>query len=258
MIIKIVFSYLGTNFHGSAENHGVRTVVGDLRKVLQKLLGYDIKFDLAGRTDAGVHARGQVVSFYCDISWGFARFKSSNEIDFCNQLKRRAQRLLPSDISINTVDIEHQDFSARFSTKSRTYKYRIIGNEENVIPAYESQNYWIIDQNLNIEKMSQASKLLIGEHDFASFSKPGEGRSTTREIYSSQVTYDPDSTLCEYTIIGNAFCWQMVRGIVGSLYEVGIGKMSIEYFQDMIDNPFRQKIKTIAPPQGLYLWEVIY
>lgn len=257
MIIKIVFSYLGTNFHGSAENTGVRTVVGELRKVLQKLLGFDIKFDLAGRTDAGVHALAQAVSFLAPSDWCLARFKCDSTEEFCLQLKRRAIRLLPSDISISEVTIEHDDFSARFSAKSREYKYIIKGSKDFVVPAFETNNCWIINNNLDVLLMEVATKLLVGEHDFASFSKADENRTTVRTVFESNIIA-VSSNHFEYQIIGNAFCWQMVRGIVGSLFEVGSNKMSLKYFADMINLPLRSKIRTIAPPQGLYLWKVSY
>lgn len=258
MIVKLTFSYLGTNFKGSAENVGVRTVVAEIRKVIQKLLGCDLRLDLAGRTDSGVHARCQVISFEIPKEYAYKRFRVKSKKAFSDTFIYKVNRFLPHDITLSDVSIVDDNFSARFSAKKRTYKYFLLAGEN--LPAYYDLNYWLINNALNVSAVKKASKMLVGSHDFETFSKPALGRGTVRDVFATAFESNDFEGYTKYTftIVGNAFCWQMVRGIVGSLFEVGSGKMDLKYFEDMLTDPFRQKIRTIAPPQGLYLWDIKY
>jgi len=224
MRIAYKLAYIGTNFHGFQYQPNVRTVAGELFKAFKEL-GVDAKkakFRCAGRTDAGVHAFGQVIALNLDKPI-FPRVINAH---------------LPSDITVWAWAEVSEDFNPR-KAKSRTYVY--------VLPA----------KNYDISAMRKACKLLLGTHDFSNFTKKyGERRRCVRTIYDVELRMNGEFIILE--IVGNAFTWNMVRCIVSALEEVGSGHRSVEWFELML-NPekHRERIEP-APAYGLILKDVEY
>ena len=174
--MRIHLAYKGTNFRGYAENPGVRTVGGELRKAIEQILGTPIDVTVAGRTDAGVHAQGQVISF-----------RGSYERLAHEQPKDRLNSLCPADITIQSVSVVDDEFDARFSALHREYRYRIL-NSEHSDPLYADLE-WHIPQPLNLQAMEEAATCLLGTHDFTSFCRRPKGNldaSMTRKILAAK------------------------------------------------------------------------
>ncbi len=224
MRIAYKLAYIGTNFHGFQYQPNVRTVAGELIKAFKEL-GIDVKkakMRCAGRTDAGVHAFGQVIAINTD------------KLIF----PRMINAYLPDDITVWAWTEVSEDFNPR-KAKSRKYVY--------VLPA----------EGYDISLMRKASKLLIGTHDFSNFTKGfGERRRCIRTIYSVELRIDRDFIVFE--IEGNAFTWNMVRCIVSALEEVGTGGRSLEWFRDMLSpERYRERVEP-APAYGLILKDICY
>ncbi len=236
-------SYVGTGYHGIAYQAGQRTVIGVLGVAIERALREPVDIVVAGRTDAGVHALGQVISFTGPSHKG--------GID---GLYQSLARQLPDDVSVNWVGLTDQSFSARHSARYRRYLYRILpGAERDALTADRS---WHVPFELDLPAMRSASYALIGEHDFTGFCKKGpEGTSTIRRVF--EVRLSKRGRFVDFEIWANAFCHQMVRGIVGSLVEVGKGKCSVSSFAKSVLYPSGTK-RYPAPPGGLYLVEVGY
>ena len=254
--VKLVVAYDGSNFHGLAPNPGVRTVVGEIVDVLKPVLGFSPEIVMSGRTDAGVHANAQVLSFLCP----------TQQIDVDKISKILNARLAP-EVVVKSADSVGLDFSARFSAKARHYRYQIL-NQPLADPFMPSNLWWLADE-LNLDAMNQAASCFVGIHDFSSFCrKPkgfNEGQSLVREVYSAQwlrlktPNYADDTcSLLEFNIEGSAFCHQMVRSIVGFLVAVGRGKRKVDEVGSVLEAKDRSKAETLAPPEGLTLWRVDY
>ena len=252
--VRLTVAYDGTSFHGFAENDGVRTVVGELRDALEKILQGPVDLVGAGRTDAGVHAWGQVVS--CDVP---------DEIDL-DALSRRLNRMCGPAVVVRSAEwASSADFSARFSAKWRHYRYDIWNAPEpNVFLASTS---WYVYQPLSMPALRLACDPLIGEHDFSTFcrrprSVPGEQEpSMTRRVMVarwSQVPTDYGDGLLRFEIRANAFCHQMVRAIVGTMVDAGVGRLPPGDMRGILHGRDRQAAGQVAPPHGLCLWEVGY
>jgi tRNA pseudouridine38-40 synthase len=236
-------SYVGTGYHGIAYQAGQRTVVGVLGVAIERALRQPVDIVVAGRTDAGVHALDQVISFTGPTHKG--------GID---GLYQSLARQLPDDVSVNWVGLTDQSFSARHSARYRHYLYRILPGAER--DALTSDRSWQVPFDLDLPAMRSASYVLIGEHDFAGFSKKGpEGASTIRRVFDARLS--KRGRFVDFEIWANAFCHQMVRGIVGTLVEVGKSKCSVSSFASSVLYPSGAK-RHLAPPGGLYLVEVGY
>jgi tRNA pseudouridine38-40 synthase len=241
-VYRIDLAYDGSGFRGYARQEGVRTVQGELERALGVVLGAEPETAVAGRTDAGVHARGQVVSF----SW-------DGEVD-TDRLARSLNGLLGPEIAVRSVAPASDDFHARFSAKWRRYRYRIgIGpGGDPLTRAYT----WEVGRPLDTGAMRQAAADFVGEHDFTSFCRSVEGRSNVRRVDESAL--EVDGEVVTYWVRANAFCHQMVRSIVGHLYDVGRGFAAPDSVPAVIAARDRSKVGTVAPPHGLVLWEVGY
>lgn len=218
MIICLDISYFGEPFSGFARQPGQLTVQGSLEEALKTIFGHDLETTCAGRTDAGVHARHQFVSFESSI----------DDVDL-DKLKRSLEQLTHDDIHINSVEIKDDDFSARFSAKERRYSY-FICNQPN--PSLHMRSIsWHVAKPLDVQSMQKASKVLIGEHDFKSFcvAKSAEDKTTMRNISNIDfVEHDVfGDKILEIKISGNAFLHSMVRTIVGTLIKVGLGQREV-------------------------------
>lgn len=263
MRYRAIVAYEGSGYQGfQRQTHGGRSVVNQLEQALTDICGQPVEVVGAGRTDAGVHATGQVIAF--DLDW------RHTEQDLIRALNIR----LPTDIAIQRVEGAEPGFNPRYDALSRTYEYCVYVAEARH-PRFERQ-MWHQTGALDSTAMNNAAALLIGAHDFASFGSPprGDKGTTRRTVYQSAwhvAETPPISGLCgrsflgaqqyqfyNYTIEANAFLYRMVRAIVGSLVEIGRGRMQLDAFADAFQAKDRSRIRHMAPPQGLTLVEVKY
>lgn len=238
---KCVVMYDGTNFHGFQVQDELRTVQLEIENVLKIICKKEIRIYPAGRTDTGVHALGQVFHF-------------DTEIDMPNwNMKNAINSRLPRDIHILSAEHVDMDFHARFSVHSKEYKYLIDIGEYN--PLNGNYRYYY-RHKLNLNKMIEASKVFVGEHDFKSFTKNHELENTVRNIYS--IDFDVKDTLITITFKGNGFMHNMVRIIVAMMIEVSNDRMTINRLKEIMEAKNRLLAPKIAPPNGLYLVSINY
>ena len=238
---RVDLAYDGSGFRGYARQDGQRTVQGELENSLAILLKTRLVTSVAGRTDAGVHALGQVVSFDLD-----------EEVD-PERLMRSLNGMVGPEISVSRVSEAKEGFSARFSATWRRYRY-LIDQSQAVDPL--SRGYvWNVRQDLDTERMSDMAAQFIGEHDFTSFCRSVEGRSNIRRVAELELAIA--GSQLEVTIEANAFCHQMVRSVVGFLFDVGRGFTSASA-SEVIEARDRAAVATVAPPHGLTLIAVGY
>ncbi len=241
MKIALLVAYDGTDFHGFARQKHARTVQGELESRLSLLLRAPIETVGAGRTDAGVHAAGQVVSFDAPSSvlpeW----------------LKLRLNKLLAPEIVVRAAAEVLDDFSARFSATRREYEYRIY-RSPTPDPFRDRFALWVPGP-LSLSKMRAASRALIGEHDFSSFCRRGDG-SMVRRIRS--ISFSPRQDELIVRIKADSFCHQMVRSIVGLLLEVGAGKRAHGDASKALRAKHRNAAGPVAAARGLHLVAVGY
>ncbi len=240
---KATVEYDGTDFSGFQWQHEIRTVQGELEKALAYRIERPVRVTGAGRTDSGVHAMGQVVSFAAETRIP------------CDKMSLALNGVLPSDLSIRQVTETEPDFSARFSASSRLYGYLILNRSE---PSALWRRYSAFcPQPLNIEAMQAAANYLPGEQDFASFAKETKpGETTMREVLSCRVL--PWKNMAFVRIEANAFLRGMVRAIVGTLIEVGTGKRDADSIPSVIASRDRSAAGFAAPARGLCLLKVRY
>ncbi len=241
--IKLIIEYRGTAYWGWQRQNDVMTVQESLENAISKLTGEDIKLIASGRTDKGVHAIGQV-----------ANFKTESSIPGRNY-KFALQEYLPDDISI--VDSEEVDifFHSRFDAIGKVYRYRVYTAK---LPrALYREFYYHYSYDLDLEKIRQASNCLIGSHDFKSFmGRDCSAKSTIRTINSIAVERDGD--IIEFVINGQSFLRYMVRILVGTMLQVGSGKIHIDDLKRIIDGRKREYAGITSPAHGLYLEKVFY
>ena len=242
--IKLVVEYDGTHYLGWQVQPKGSTIQEVLQEKLFSLTGERVHLMGSGRTDAGVHALGQV-----------AHFKTKSLLD-PQTIQRALNGLLPSDIVIQSVVEVDEGFHARRSSKSKVYEYRILNR--NLRSAFHKGYAWHIPQKLNLKEMKKATRQLIGEHDFASFQSVGSPQKTTfRKVNRAEWRRGRDGFL-RFEIEANGFLKQMVRAIVGTLVEVGKGKIRSKAFRRVLDSKDRSKAGPTAPAHGLFLKEVKY
>jgi tRNA pseudouridine38-40 synthase len=236
--------YDGTDFAGfQLQKPGVRTVQGVLEATLLRLTGENIRVHGSGRTDAGVHATGQMVHF--DSEWAVPEAKIAVALN----------QVLPSDVRIFRGWVAPSDFHARFKATQRTYLYTILNREEP--SALSTRFVWHLREPLEIEVMQEAALVLTGSHDFATFGAPdAPGKSTVRCIEAITVTRE--DALLRVKIVGNAFLRQQVRAFVGTLVHAGRGRCDAGYVQEILESRDRSRCPLIAPARGLCLVNVCY
>lgn len=239
---RIDLAYDGSGFRGMARQPGVRTVQGELEAALARVLRVPVETVCAGRTDTGVHARHQVVSFVTEAAVDPVR------------LRRSLDGLLGDEIAITGVVPAPDGFDARFSARWREYRYRIL-NSPAGDPLIRS-TVWHVAAPLDPGRMDRAVSHLVGSHDFASFCRRAEGRTTVREVLAAGWT--PEPPLLVFSIRATAFCHQMVRSIVGLCVDVGLGRRNGDEVPEILAAADRSAAGRVAPPQGLILWEVGY
>ena len=244
--IRLDIAYDGTNFSGFGTQPHHRTVQGELNKVLKKFLRVtSIKTIGAGRTDKGVHARGQVVHF--DVS-----------ANIWNQIKDpmyKFRRLLPIDIQVRKVSIVPEDFDARYSALTRRYSYTVCDSKDGLDPL---NSRFVLDyrKKLDDHSMNKASQMLIGLNDFYAFCKTRDGSTTIRNLIKFKWSRKSEVVTCE--IIADAFCYSMVRGLVGAMLQVGTGKKNETWPQEIMLKRKKVTDLNVVSPKALILEEVTY
>lgn len=241
---KMVIAYDGSRYNGWQKQGNTKdTIQGKLEKVLEKLEGREVEVIGAGRTDAGVHALGQVVNVKLE-----SKINEEMLLQYLNQY-------LPEDIAVLSVKEVPMRFHSRLNATEKTYLYRIYRSE---IPNPFIRKYTVtITEELDIEKMRMAAEFLIGEHDFKSFcSLKKSKKSTIRTLYS--ITIEEIEEEVRISVRGNGFLYHMVRIIVGTLLEVGTGKKKPEEIEQILEKGERQAAGKTAPAHGLFLKEVKY
>jgi tRNA pseudouridine38-40 synthase len=251
--VRLTVAYDGTDFRGFAESDGVRTVMGELRRAVETVVRSEVELTCAGRTDAGVHGWGQVVS---------GELPGATDL---GRLQRSVNGLCAPEISVRNAEWAPPTFSARFSATARTYRYH-IWNDASPNPLLGTTS-WHVPQPLDLDAMQIAADGLLGEHDFASFCrrpKPAAGYdepSLTRRLAVASWRRDDDAwgpSLLRFEITASSFCHQMVRSIVGTLVDVGLGRRDAESMPAMLAARDRNAAGQVAPPTGLVLWSVDY
>jgi tRNA pseudouridine38-40 synthase len=251
--VRLLVAYDGTDLHGFAASPGVATVLGTLASEVTRVVRHPVDLVGAGRTDAGVHAWGQVVS---------GRIPSSTDL---GRLVAGLNRLCAPAISVRTASWAEPTFSARFSATARTYRYH-VWNDAAPNPLVRRHS-WHVAVPLDVEAMNAGAAHLVGEHDFSSFCrrpKVDDGEpvpSMVRRVLAAGWTPDDGAggfPMTVFEITATAFCHQMVRSIVGTLVDVGRGRRPAEWVADALAAGDRQAAGRVAPPEGLVLWHVDY
>lgn len=242
--IKLLIEYDGTNYLGWQVQAKGLTIQGMIEEKLELLTGESVRLIGSGRTDAGAHAFGQV-----------AHFKVQNRMD-AGTIQKAINSLLPPDIVIKKVEEVDENFHARKQARSKVYEYRILNRD--VRSAIGRGYVWHIPQKLDFKAMEQATRHLLGEHDFSSFRSTGTPTKTAvRKVFRAEWKRGRDG-LIRFEIEASGFLKQMVRAIVGTLVEVGRGKISSEEFQRILESKDRKEAGPTAPAQGLFLKKVNY
>ena len=244
--LKLTLEYLGTAYYGWQRQPGLPTIQEELERALSIALREPVRASGAARTDAGVHARGQVVSAM-----------TSRPVD-PGRLARSLNALLPDDIAVRCVEIVPDAFHARHSARGRLYQYKVAVGEH-CSPFLMQTAAWS-RRALDVEAMDVAARMLEGEHDFSSFRSSGDqSESPVKTIWSSRVTRDPhaEGLLC-YSVEGNSFLQHMVRAIAGTLIEVGRGRRPAAEMRRILEARNRAAAGTTAPARGLTLIVVRY
>jgi tRNA pseudouridine38-40 synthase len=235
-------SYDGTDFAGFQIQAQERTVQGEIERAVAVVTGKRTRVIGAGRTDRGVHARGQVIGF--EVDW-----KHSLE-----DLQRAMNAVLAADVAVLRVGQAPQNFHPRFSAVGRSYQYTLFNHPWR--SPLQRRTAWHIAPKLDVGQMAQAGQALLGTHDFASFGSPPQGQSTVRCV--TRIDWRQKGPFCFFVIEANAFLYRMVRSIVGTLVLVGLGRMAPAQVDAILDARDRSQVRQVAPAHGLCLMRVDY
>jgi tRNA pseudouridine38-40 synthase len=255
--IRLDLGYDGTDFSGWAAQPGLRTVVGELTAALTTMLRADepVRLTVAGRTDAGVHARGQVA--HADLDRGaWAALSGRSTRPPQEAALTRLRGILPGDVVVRKVTVAPEGFDARFSALRRRYLYRLCDDPASLDPLRRRDTVGHKRQ-LDVEAMDAAASTLVGLGDFAAFCKRREGATSVRTLIEYSWRRRPDGVL-EATVVADAFCHSMVRSLVGALLPVGEGRRPMEWPQQVMRAAVRDPAVAVMPPHGLSLEEVTY
>jgi tRNA pseudouridine38-40 synthase len=247
--VRLDVSYDGTEFSGWAAQPGQRTVEGVLSQTLGHVLRLPAaaRLTVAGRTDSGVHARGQVA--HADLpaeAWAA----------HAGAALRRLSRALPPDIRVRSVDVAPAGFDARFSALWRRYAYRICDDPARADPLRRRDTLWH-PHPLDLAAVNEAAARLLGEHDFAAFCRKREGATTVRALRRLEWERDADGVAVG-CVVADAFCHNMVRALVGALLPVGEGSRPVSWPAEVLAAAVRDPGVRVVPPYGLCLEEVRY
>lgn len=234
--------YDGTDFYGFQVQPDGRTVQGEIERALEQVTGSGTRVVGAGRTDRGVHARGQVVGF--EVAWRHG----------LNDLHRAMNAVLSADVALAEMGRAPEGFHPRFSALSRTYRYTLLRDKWRSPLARHTA--WHVAEGLDVAAMVEAGDRLVGSFDFASFGKPPQGENTVRTVH--QAVWQERGRYLLFDIEANAFLYRMVRSLVGTLVQVGLGRMSLDGFLQVLQARDRSQGKYLAPAHGLCLMRVDY
>ena len=242
--LVLVIEYDGTRYHGFQLQPNARTIQGEVESALGKLTGERIRIGGASRTDAGVHALGQVITFVTD-----SRFSSAIWV-------RALNHYLPVDIVVRSTREVNADFDARRCAISRKYRYNVLNRP--VRSPLKHGFVYLVRQPLDVEAMNRASQVLVGEHDFIPFVSlvDGRGRSTVRFVYEVGVRKESDFVV--FDVVGNSFLPRQLRNAVGGLIKVGLGKLKVDDFCEQAGSKVPGIVKPMVPACGLCLMKVNY
>jgi len=239
---RAMVEYDGTDYHGFQSQLDQRSVQGALEEALSKVTGQMIRVVGAGRTDAGVHARGQVIAFGVRWRHGAA------------SLHRAMNAVLPGDVALLSLEVAPGGFHPRYSARSRWYRYTILNQ---LLRSPLSRRWALhVPKPLNVNRMNQASASLVGEQDFATFGQPPRGQNTVRQVLRAE--WWREKGFLYFDIEANAFLQRMVRSLVGTLLQVGVGELSPEEFRQRLAACNRSLAGPTAQPHGLCLMAVSY
>jgi len=242
--IKLILQYEGTRYQGwQRQTSSDNTLQGKLEKLLERMCGEPIELSASGRTDAGVHAAGQVANFHTHTTMSVEEIQ-----EYCN-------RYLPEDIGVVKVAEVAPRFHSRLNACGKRYCYRVINSS---VPDVFWRRYaQEVPENLDIPAMRRAAELLLGEHDFKAFTSAKKGKkSTVRRI--DEITIEREGDLLTFTFVGNGFLHHMVRILMGTLLEVGSGKRTPESMTAVLESESREQAGPLVPAKGLMLMEVYY
>jgi tRNA pseudouridine38-40 synthase len=245
---KILLEYDGTRYSGWQEQKNARTVMGEIRKAAREVFSRDVEIQGAGRTDAGVHALGQVM-----------HLKVASQVkDGSHVIQRKMNDLLPADIAILDIQQADRKFHARHSARSRVYVYQISRRKQ----AFTKRYVWWVKDSLDLKRMNEAASLIVGRHDFICFRAADPARpdeSTIVEVERAEIETEED--IIQIRIEASHFLWRMVRRVIGALVKVGKGEITVDQFQRLIDAKCSDDLDVAAwtaPASGLFLEEIRY
>jgi tRNA pseudouridine38-40 synthase len=243
--VRLTLAYDGTRFHGIAPQPGQRTVGGELASALVRVLQAPVQLTVAGRTDAGVHARGQVVSFDAPAA-----------ADGMADLARRLTRLLGPEIVVLDAGVAGPGFDARHSATARHYRYTVLNRP--VPDPFLAATAWWVAEPLDLRAMQLACDPLIGEHDFASFCRRADDALSTVRVVREVGWRDLGDGLLCFDVAASSFCQQMVRSLVGTMVDIGRARKKAGDMAWILRSKERARAGRVAPAHGLCLWEVLY
>lgn len=242
--IRLTVAYDGTNYHGFQRQNNCQAVQNVLEEALPQVFGDMIELVAAGRTDAGVHARGQVVNFFTDGTIPVEKIPCA------------VNKALPPDIVVTAAQEADRDFSALHSAKSKIYIYKLYNAQ--VPDPFLYRYSWHYKYKLRLEPMLTALHYLVGTHDFSAFKAAGgaANMNPVRTIYEADCKREKD--IFTFRLFGNGFLYHMVRNIVGTVVAVGNDRVSLQEFLTILDSKDRNNAGKTAPAKGLILWQVNY
>ena len=246
MRVRMKVAYDGTGFSGFSENLNVKTVGGELARALETVLRQPVNLIVAGRTDAGVHAWGNVVHFEVD-----------SEPDLV-ALQRNLNSMLGPAIAIRSAEVAPEGFHARYSAVARRYRYTVLNQP--VPDPFLATTTWHVVEPLDLAALRLACDPIIGQHDFSSFCRVPKripDASLVRLVYDAR-WHDLGDGLLRFDIDASSFCQQMVRALVGTMVLMGLGRLRAGEMAGILRARTRSVTKGIAPARGLCLWEVVY
>lgn len=239
---RAVVAYDGTDFFGFQRQLRERTVQGEIEQALDRITGQKVTVIGAGRTDSGVHARGQVIAFETD--WAHPP----------TALQRALNAELPVDTAVMSLTAAAPGFHPRYDAKSRRYEYYIYNSP--IRNPLKRLYTWQVFQPLDLARLNEATRVLVGEHDFATFGQPPQGENTVRHVMAAG--WRQQAEMFVFDIEANAFLYRMVRSLVGSLVAVGRGRQTVADFERALAACDRTQAGQTCPPQGLFLVSVTY
>ena len=241
---KIILQYEGTRYQGWQRQESTQnTIQGKLERLLSRIAGEPVEIQASGRTDAGVHARGQTANFHMDT-------QLSPEA-----LMERINAYLPEDIGVISIEEVPERFHSRLNAKGKTYRYRVLNSA--VPHVFDRRYVYAFPEKLDVEAMRRAARLLCGTHDYRAFTSAKRSRkSTVRTVDAIDIERIGDEL--RFTFSGNGFLFHMVRILMGTLLEVGTGKRDAEEMTLLLENGRREDAGPLVPACGLCLMEVRY